>query len=192
MLTTEYLESTTGKKTILIQEVSNDDLMRRCCDMTRKPGMVPSKMTREKIYKCEHSPARAIIFWIELLGIPSFVSTHLVRHKIGVEHYVESNRDDRGGAGDDNVTRNTPVNHGLLTNAQALIHMARKRLCYASHVKTVGVFRRLKKEMHEVDPALSEALVPDCVYRNGLCPELRECKPGLERVMKAYNKGVRQ
>lgn len=156
--------------------------------MTRKPGMVPSQMTLEKIYRCEHSPIRTQQFWVELRGIPTFVSVHLVRHKIGLDHFVESNRDDRGGAGDDVVTRDSPVNHGMYVNAQALIAMGLKRLCYASHPKTVAIYMKLKKAMRKVDPALSDAMVPACVYRNGFCPELRECKPGLEAVMKAYSK----
>lgn len=165
---------------------TNKRLMRRACDMTRKPGMTPSKMTLKKIYQCEHSPIRAIMFWIELRGIPSFVSTHLVRHKHGVEHYVESNRDDRGGAGDDVVTRDTPVNHGMFLNAQAIIQISSKRLCYASHTKTVGIWTRLRNAMRDHDPDLAEAMRPACVLRNGICPELRECKPGLARVMAAY------
>jgi hypothetical protein len=42
--------------------------------------------------------------------------------------------------------------------------------------------------MFKVDPDLADHMVPECVYRNGFCPEMRECKPGLEKVMKAYLK----
>lgn len=174
------------KTEIVIQKLTDERLMRRACDMTRKAGMVPSQMTLEKIYQCEHSPIRTQMFWIELRNIPTFVSVHLVRHNIGATHFVESNRDDRGGAGDDVVTRESPVNHGMIINAQAIINMSRKRLCYASHRSTVAVWMKLKKAMKKVDPALSDAMVPECKYRNGFCPELRECKPGLEAVMKAY------
>ena len=148
--------------------------------------MKPSEMTLEKIYRCEHSPVRTQLFWIEMQGIETFVSVHLVRHKYGVEHFVESNRDDRGGS--NAVDRLTPVNHGMLANAQALINMSKKRLCYASHRTTVAQWMKLKKAMKSTDPALSSAMVPECVYRNGFCPELRECKPGLAAVMKAYDK----
>lgn len=174
------------KTAIIVTKLTDETVLRRACDMTRKPGMVPSQMTLEKIYRCEHSPARTQQFWIELLGIETFVSVHLVRHKHGVEHFVESNRDDRGGTGKED--RYTPVNHGLYVNAQALINMSLKRLCYASHSRTVSIWMRLKKAMRKVDPALSEAMVPVCVYRNGICPEMRECKPGLEAVMRAYKK----
>ena len=171
---------------IRIEKLVDERIMRRACDMTRKPGMVPSTMTLEKIYRCEHSPARTQTFWIELRNIFTFVSVHIVRHKHGVEHFVESNRKDRGGSGKED--RYTPVNHGLFVNAQALINMSLKRLCYASAPETVSTWMKLKKAMRKVDPALSDRMVPACVYRNGICPELRECKPGLEAVMRAYRK----
>lgn len=139
-------------------------------------------------YRTEHSPVRVRYFWIELHEIPTFVSVHLTRHKIGVDHFVQSMRDDRGGKGDDVVTRNTPVNHGLMINAQAIITMSRKRLCLASSKKTVAVWSKLRREMAEVDKDLADFMVPECVYRNGVCPEFKECKPGLAKVMKAYGK----
>lgn len=170
---------------VIIKEVTGADAMRRGCDMTRKPGMVPSQISRARIYQCEHSPARLIRFWIELVGIPTFVSVHLVRHKIGIEHFVESNRDDRGGAGDDVVNRLTPVNHGMDINASAAIAVSRKRLCYASSPRTVAVWRKVRNAMHDVDADLASAMVPECAVR-GYCPELRECKPGLAKVLHAY------
>lgn len=342
---------------IIIEKLTDDRILRRACDMTRKAGMVPSQMTLEKIYRCEHSPIRTQQFWIELRGIETFVSVHLVRHNVGVSHFVESNREDNyprpegstrvllgltkeglhkvfeykegqlfwklkpqrstaeigdsagtfgasnrceinfqgkrafryrviflmhhgwcpplvdhinGNPSDDRIanlrpatrqqnaansrlkegsfkgvthhhtgkysahitidgnriylgnfetmeeaaatydkaalehfgdfakinfpdtekpiTREDQVNHGMYVNAQALINMGLKRLCYASHPRTVATYMKLKKAMRHVDPALSNALVPACVYRNGICPELRECKPGLEAVMKAYTK----
>lgn len=123
---------------VTVEDMTNDRLMRRACDMTRKPGVKPSTISREKLLRCEHSPMRLIRFWIELIGIPSFVSVHLARHKFGVEHFVESNRDDRGGVGDTEVNRLTPVNHGMEINAAALIALSRKRLCYLSHSRTVA------------------------------------------------------
>lgn len=342
---------------IIIKKLTDESVLRRACDMTRKPGMVPSQMTLEKIYRCEHSPIRTQQFWIELRGIETFVSVHLVRHNVGVTHFVESNREDNyprpegstkvllgltkdglhqvfdykegqlfwkikprrstakigdsagtfgasgrceinfqakrahryrviflmhhgwcppiidhinGDPSDDRIanlrpatkqqnaansklkeglfkgvtlhhtgkfvaqicidgshfhlgnyetaeeaavaydkaalenfgdfarinfpdtekpiTREDQVNHGMYINAQALINMSLKRLCYASHGRTVATYMKLKKAMKKVDPALSDAMVPACVYRNGICPELRECKPGLAAVLRAYAK----
>ena len=48
-----------------------------------------SEEWKRKMLKAEHSPIRTLMFTIRLT-IPYFVSTHLVRHKIGVEHYVQS------------------------------------------------------------------------------------------------------
>ena len=171
---------------IIIKDLTDDDIMRRACDMTRKPGLKPSTISRAALLRCEHSPVRLIRFWIEFIGIPTFVSVHLVRHKHGVEHFVESNRDDRGGG--DKVDRLTPVNHGIEANAQALINMSRKRLCFNSHRSTVAIWTKLKKRMALVCPGMSAAMVPECVYRNGYCPELRECKPGLASVLRAYGR----
>ena len=36
---------------IVIEKLTDERIMRRACDMTRKPGMVPSQMTLEKIYR---------------------------------------------------------------------------------------------------------------------------------------------
>ncbi len=171
---------------IIIRELTGVEAVRRACEMTMH-GQT-SKISLRNIYKCEHSPARVRLFWVELKAIPTFVSVHLVRHKHGVEHFVQSMRDDLYIDPETIVDRNTPVNHGMMINAQALMTISRKRLCYKSHVKTVAVWRKLRKAIKEVDPDLQDFMVPDCVYRNGLCPELKVCKPGLERVMKAYGK----
>lgn len=157
--------------------------MRAACDFTRKPGVKPSTMTLQKIYHCEHSPARVLMFAVQLDGVKSFVSTHLVRHKHGVEHFVESNRDDRGG--DQTVDRHTPVRHLMIANAQALMNMARKRLCFASHKETVGVFVRIKNAVRRVDPNLADYMAPECVIR-GYCPELRPCTAGPAAVILTY------
>ena len=91
-------------------------------------GITPSDLFKHNMCKCEHSPLRAVIFQIELIGIPTAVSVHLVRHKLGVEHYVSSNREDRNG-GNTNVTRMSPVNHMMIVNAQELLFISRRRLC---------------------------------------------------------------
>jgi hypothetical protein len=175
-----------ARHVITITPVTDLAFVQRAAQMTTHGQ--PVKAPLRAWYRTEHSPVRARMFWIELAGIPTFVSVHLVRHKHGVEHFVQSMRDDRGGAGDDVVNRNTPVNHGMLINAQAIITISRKRLCYAASGKTVATWRRLRKEMAGVDADLAYYMVPECVYRGGVCPEFRECKPGLEKVMRAYTK----
>ena len=156
--------------TVTVKKLTDETIMRRACEMTSKGKQ--SKMTWAKMYDCEHSPIRCSIFWIEMIGVASFVSVHFVRHKVGVEHFVESNRDDRGGS--DDVGRNTPVNHGMLINAQALINMARKRLCLKAHSEAVKAMKMIQEEIRRVDPDLADHLVSECFYRKG-CHELRSC-----------------
>ena len=172
---------------VIATKLTGEAILRRSCEMTLRPGMT-SKATLASLYRCEHSPIRTQTFWIEIFGLPTFASVHLTRHKFGVEHFVTSNRDDRGGAGDAVVTRETPVNHGLFANAQALITMSRKRLCLVSHKETVKTWTLVRKAVRLVDPDLAQFMVPECVYRNGLCPEMRQCKAGPEKVCRGYKR----
>ena len=156
---------------IYVKKLTDVGLAQRACQYTLHSHN-ETKIGLRKLYGSEHSPSRTQMFWVEMDGIPSFVSTHLVRHKIGVEHYVQTNRDDRGGS--DNVDRTTPVNHAMLCNGQALINMARKRFCTNSHEETRLVMMRVKLGVEECDPALAEFMVVDCVYR-GQCFEPKCC-----------------
>lgn len=74
-----------------------------------------------------------------------------------------------------NADRLTPVNLGILINAQSLIDMAKLRLCLQAHKSTIKIFKALKEKIREVDPDLAEMMVVKCVYRNGLCGEPKCC-----------------
>lgn len=154
---------------IKVEKITDGQLMRKACSYTIN---AESKMTLAKIYKCEHSPMRTQMFIVEMIDIPTFVSVHFVRHKVGVEHFVKSNRDDRGG--NEVVDRNTPVNHMMFCNAESLITMARKRLCYKAHEQTIVVMNEIKREISKIDPDLGMFMVKQCLYRNG-CNELNTC-----------------
>ena len=155
---------------IIVKKLTDEALMRRACEMTMRG--VESKMTLDKIYQCEHSPMRTQMFWIEMLGIPSFVSVHFRTHSVGITHFVTSNREDRGGG--ENVDRWTPVNHGMLLNAQSLVNLARKRLCTKAHAETRKVMIKIRKQVLFEDPDLFSYLLPECVYRGG-CFEPKSC-----------------
>ena len=156
---------------VIVQKLTDAGLMRRACEMTFRGK---SRMSLEKMYRCKHSPIRTQMFWIELLGIPTFASVHLVRHGTGVTHFVLSNREDRGG--DSNANRWTPVNHGMLLNAEALQNMAYKRLCHQAHPEVRKIMKAIKVALAGgIDPALADTLVPLCEYRGGLCDEPKPC-----------------
>lgn len=153
-------------------KLTDIDLMHRACESTMQAGKT-SSVTLDSMYRCEHSPIRTQVFWIEMDDVPTFVSVHFVRHKIGIEHFCRSNREDRGGNGEAN--RHTPMRHSVLVNAESLINMARKRLCYQAHPETRAVMLAIREAVREVDPDLARYMVPSCVYRGGYCPELRPC-----------------
>jgi len=119
-------------------------------------------------YMMQHSPIRERRFRIEGVWADS-VHVHLVRHHVGVEHYVDSHRPDRGYEGEDG--RDAPRAHMVTLNAESLINIAQKRLCYAAEGPTNETFRMIKQSLQVVDFDLSCFLVPQCVYRNGLCAE---------------------
>jgi hypothetical protein len=109
-------------------------------------------------------------------------------------HDITQNCIDKAEWLKDNADRYTPVNLGLLLNAQSLIDMAHLRLCYQAHKETIEVFQQLKAKINEVDSALASMMVPKCVYRNGLCGEPRCCgfnhtpkfKQELEEYLQQY------
>jgi predicted CDP-diglyceride synthetase/phosphatidate cytidylyltransferase len=165
------VESKIKQLFIDVEKVTDIDLMQWACSMTID---AKSNMSLPKIYKCEHSPIRTQWFKVSMFNIFTMVSIHFVRHNKGVTHFVKSMRDDRGAV--EVADRYTHINHGMLINAQALINMARKRLCYKASEETRYTMIQLKKAIRKVDPDLAKYMVPECIYRGKVCPELKPCK----------------
>lgn len=157
---------------VTVYRITGSDLLRATCESTMH-NPTESKMSRLGIYNCEHSPVRSQMFTIKMEGIPSFVSVHLVRHNVGVQHFVQTMRSDRGAV--EIANRNTPVNHTMIANAQALINMARKRLCYKASDETREVFNLIVDAIARVDEDLPKFLEPECIYRGGYCHEPKCC-----------------
>ena len=164
---------------IVVKKITDYNLMNKACGFTT--GNYNVSPDPHKMYKAEHSPARTQMFTVEMYGIPTFVSVHFVRHSVWVQHFVRSNREDRGGNAEAN--RMTPVDHLMFLNAQALINMARKRLCHKASKETREIMEAIKLGVWEHDAALHDALVADCKYR-GACYELKPCAPHMEKTAK--------
>ena len=137
-------------------------------------GKYPSQAWKWKILKAEHSPIRLIELTVRMIDIPYWCSVHLVRHKFGVEHFVETQRTDRTGIYRDNLPQGALVNHTMRINAQALINISRKRLCHQASKETTAIWKEVIKAVSEVEPELAAVCVPDCIYR-GCCNEMRPC-----------------
>lgn len=147
--------------------------------------ILPSNEWKVKLLKSEHSPLRELWFGIKMY-IPYYISVHFVRHHIGVNHYVSTQRDDRV-LRDDEITRadlpqGQMVSHIMSVNAQELMFMARKRLCMQAEELTRKVMRAIVNKAYITNPEFKEAnvLVPNCVYRNGKCDEFFPCDKGGE------------
>ena len=138
-------------------------------------GEYVSEEWKRKILRAEHSPIRTLMFTIKM-EIPYYVSTHFVRHKFGVEHYVTSQRNDRQDKYDRRAARqDAEVSHIMDINAAELIAMARKRLCKNADPETQKVMREIVKQVIDLCPEFEGMLVPDCVYRGG-CKEFEPCR----------------
>ena len=134
--------------------------------------LTPSFDWKRKLIKSEQSPLRTLMFTIEMKDIPYYNSVHFVRHKFGVEHYVKSQRSnkDRGSE-----PQNAHVNHIMDINAQSLIFICRKRLCNKADNITKQIMTMIVDEIIKVCPEFEGFLVPECIYRNGICPEFKSC-----------------
>ena len=60
-------------------------------------GVYPTAAWKKKILLAEHSPIRLMQFAWKWSDLPYWVSVHIVRHKIGIEHFVSTQRTDRTG-----------------------------------------------------------------------------------------------
>lgn len=154
---------------------------------------VSDKFKRELLL-AEHSPIRLLEYDIVLTDIQQWVTTHLVRHHVGVEKFVCSQRIDRNeqvkeiaekmmdALKECGVEYETPrdcVPQGLKgtmmisANANAILNISRKRLCSCASKETREVWKLVLDYLKGIDPILVEKCVRECVYR-GFCPE-RAC-----------------
>lgn len=141
----------------------------------------------------EHSPIRRLKISVRLSDLPYWVSVHLVRHKIGVEHFVSTQREDRTGA--ERGNQDAPVIHEMELDAQALINISRRRLCSLASDETRKAWELVVEEVFKEDKALAKACVPECIYR-GYCYEAKSCgyykTPGFQRALEFYREPVKK
>lgn len=137
-------------------------------------GAEPSDGWKKTILLAEHSPIRKIHFAWKWRDLMSWVSVHFVRHKFGIEHWVTTQRTDRTGINRDELPQSALVNHECEANAQALIFISRRRLCFQAASETRKAWQEVKDEIEKRDPVLASVMVPECIYR-GFCPEFYSC-----------------
>ena len=137
-------------------------------------GKEPSDKFKKKILMAEHSPIRGLIYCFKISNLKSWVATHFVRHHVGVEKWVSTQRTDRTGINRDELSQGEEVTMELEANVQALINMSRKRLCSQASPETRQVMQEMKNEVSKKDSIVVKAMVKECIYR-GFCPEMNGC-----------------
>lgn len=140
----------------------------------KKAVNLPDDVWKKKILLSEHSPIRELWFKVRMV-IPYYVSVHLVRHHEGVNHFVQSQRNDRQDKYDrQKAPQDSMVIHEMSFNAQALLYMANKRLCKKADEKTREIMQDICKLISFNCPEFKDFLAPQC-EKLGYCPEFDPC-----------------
>ena len=154
------------------QEVVDD-----CRATVDKPplGHEPSSEFKKNILIAEHDPIRDIEIKFRWTDIPYWVAmhwkTHIWRSRVNSQRNDRQSKYDRTKAPQD-----APVTFTGDMNVQHGIDTQRKRLCYQASLLTRKCAESLKRTIKDVEPEISDAFVPNCVYRCG-CPEINsKCK----------------
>lgn len=130
---------------------------------------------KHRILAAGHSPIRVLNFYISMTGIPYWVAMHLVRH-VHAMPFVSSQRNDRQDMYDRRTApQDSPVNMDWYMNAEELITIAHKRLCNQASLETRQVVAEICSQVLDQCPEFEGLLVPECVFRNGLCTEFKPC-----------------
>lgn len=145
----------------------------------KQPVTAPDMDWKRSILEARHSPIRYLHFAFLLEDIPSWVSVHLVRHHVGCQPYVKSQRNDRQSDYDrTKAPQDAPVTMIWDMNAEALMVIANKRLCNQASRETKSVVQRMCNEVVKRCPEFIPFLVPMCVYHCGMCHEMFPCQEG--------------
>ena len=152
------------------QEVVNDC---RATVAKSELGREPSEKFKREILISEHDPIRDIEIKFRWKNIKYWVAmhwkTHIWRSRTNTQRNDRQDNYDRNKAPQD-----SPIDLTGDPNVQHLIDTWRKRLCSMASPETRALAEDLKVVLHEVEPEISDVLVPNCVYRCG-CPEQWGC-----------------
>lgn len=164
----------------LIRYPTDDDwlLVKKCAFATigKDTNKLPEAEWRHKILRARHSPIRELKFVFEIKGVPSWVATHLARHHVGVQPYIQSQRNDRQSNYDRNAARqDAPVKMMISFNGESIQNFANKRLCGAASEETRSLAAQMCRIALAYEPALTGLLVPNCVRQGGICHEMKPC-----------------
>lgn len=142
---------------------------------------MPSLELWYKMILSEHSSHRAVKYRVTIEDMPYYAHVHLVRHHVGVEPHVFSQRDDGGVetvTERDNLPQGAYVNMILDLNVQSIINISRQRLCFKAHKVLRDFVNGLKKSLQKsdnYDKILASLLMRPCQWYPGICKEPTSC-----------------
>lgn len=143
---------------------------------------MPKLDTWYKMILSEHSSDRAVKYRVFVEDIKYYGHVHIIRHNVGVEPHVYSQRDDNGTqltTDRDNIPQGALINMCLDINVQAIVTMARKRMCHKSHRVCQDFMKKLKcsliYEGDAYDKVLGNLMMPPCSWWRGYCAEPTPC-----------------
>jgi hypothetical protein len=136
-------------------------------------AVIPNETLKLKFFCSEHSPITTLNYswiWHDQM---SWVATHIVRHWLGIKHFISSQRNDLQIEYDRNeAPQKSPVEHLCHANAQAILNISKARICLNASKETRQDWREFVEMLRTVEPQLAKLCVAPCVYRNGICPEV--------------------
>lgn len=161
-----------------------------------EPGAVePSDSWKRRMLLAEHSPIRKMIINWKWVNIKYWISVHFTRHKVGIEHWVKTQRTDRTGVDRDKEPQSSLVVHEAEANLQAIITISRKRLCKQASKETRDAWKSFLNSIEYIQPELVNVCVPDCIYR-GHCYEYVSCgfhkTEEYKKQLAEYRRGINE
>ena len=140
------------------------------------PINAPDDEWKKKILECRHSPIRRLRFSFALYNLPYYISVHFVRHHVGIEKYVRSQRNDRQSDYDrTKAPQDAPVNMIMDFNGESLLEFFNKRLCGCAAKETREVVQLMAMLVKENCPEFVDFIEPMCFRNGGVCHEMKCC-----------------
>ena len=166
-------------KVEILKHPTDEDWMlcKKCTFVTisKDTNIPPRDEWKVKLLKANHSPIRTLQFCFRLTDIPYWVAMHIVRH-VHATPFVSTQRDDRQSRYKrEDAPQSAPVSMCWYMKAEELITIAHKRLCSKAAKETRELVKMICDKVVEVNPEFKGLLVPNCVYRGGLCDEFDCC-----------------
>jgi len=134
----------------------------------------PSEEFIKRMILAEHSPLRMVMYSIYWTEIKSWIATHLLRHHVGTQPFVGTQREDRTGIPHSERKRDELIPFMFIVNAQSIINISKERLCKLASPETTQEWTMALLKLSHIDSLLVDKCVSKCVYR-GFCPEANCC-----------------